>query len=374
MLPSQQELSHLLGSLYDAAGDPGLWTPFLQRLGHSTGARSVLLLMHSAGQDMYTISRSWEFDPDAIRAYHDYYHAFDLWAQRGLSKPAGTVCSSAELSSRKEIESTVLYPGLMVPCDIEYGMFGVIEGSATRWASVSLFRSNSDGEFEHDDLETLRFLTPHIRRAFKLHFQLSGAKARSDGFETALDTLPTGVIFLGTKGEIKYMNRAASKAVAERDGLLATRNGLRAEKQEESDLLAKMIRDAVSRSNGVELSGRGAVEISRRSRPPLRVVVSPIHDKAVDHRQGVAAVAFVHDPMQRTHAEEDVLRTRYQMTPAERRVAMLLAEGHSSRTIAQLQGVTFNTVRSQIKSVLHKAGVRRQGELIRLLVRDGVAS
>jgi hypothetical protein len=47
---------------------------------------------------------------------------------------------------------------------------------------------------------------------------------------------------------------------------------------------------------------------------------------------------------------------------------LLLGVGHALRQIANAVGVTENTVRSQIKSVFSKAGVKRQSELIWLLL------
>lgn len=58
----------------------------------------------------------------------------------------------------------------------------------------------------------------------------------------------------------------------------------------------------------------------------------------------------------------------YGLTPAQCRVALLLSDGHAPRKIASMVGVTDNTVHSQIKSIFSKTGVKRQGELIRLLV------
>jgi DNA-binding CsgD family transcriptional regulator len=86
--------------------------------------------------------------------------------------------------------------------------------------------------------------------------------------------------------------------------------------------------------------------------------------------QPIAAVAFVIDPLRRERPAEEVLRALYGLTPAECRVALLLGDGHAPRKIANMVGVTDNTVRSQIKSVFSKTGVKRQGELIRLLLSN----
>jgi DNA-binding CsgD family transcriptional regulator/PAS domain-containing protein len=368
MLPSKQELSQLLGSLYDAAADADLWTPFLQELAQSTRARSALLLMHDANQGVYTISRSWAVDPLAARLYQEHYSSLDVWAQRGLAKPAGVVCKSEELCSREEIRTTEIYNDLMTRYGMDYGMFGVIENSRSRWASVSLFRDESGSAFQDSELEVLKFLDPHMRRAFNLHFQFSGLKALAAGFEKALDILPTGIIFFGAKGRIVFMNRSASAVVNQRDGLLATGEGLRAERPSESASLTKTILEAVSPSNGIGLLGEGTVQVSRRTRPALQIVVSPLRDKAIDSSGPVSAVAFVIDPLQRQRPAQDILRTLFGLSPAECRVALLLGDGRSPREISQTIGVSFNTVRSQMKSIFAKTGAKRQGELIRLLL------
>jgi hypothetical protein len=85
--------------------------------------------------------------------------------------------------------------------------------------------------------------------------------------------LPTGVIFLGPNGEIALMNRSATSCLAKRDGLLATREGLLAEQPHESSLLAKTILEATSTGNGIGLSTQRTLQVSRRTRPALQVVI-----------------------------------------------------------------------------------------------------
>jgi DNA-binding CsgD family transcriptional regulator len=360
--------SKLLGSLYDAAADSRLWEPFLHNLAESTDARSANLMMHSFGLDKYTIYCSWELDPEANRLYQEHYGAIDIWGQRGLSMLAGRVCNSEELSPLAELSTTEIYNDFLARFGIEHGLFGVAVNSGSRWASVGLYRDSTRSAFGNCELETLRFLAPHIQRAFELHFQFSQLRAQSAGLERALDMLPTGVIFFGTKGEVVLMNRSASVSVSERDGLLATRDGLRAERPAESSLLEKTILQAASTSSGKGLSACGTVMISRRSRPPLRLQISPIRNSVIQTSRSIAAVAFVNDPLRANRPTQEVLRLLYGLTPAECRVALLLGDGHAPRKIANMVGVTDNTVRSQIKSIFSKTGVRRQGELIRLLL------
>jgi DNA-binding CsgD family transcriptional regulator len=84
----------------------------------------------------------------------------------------------------------------------------------------------------------------------------------------------------------------------------------------------------------------------------------------------IAAVVFVQDPLRAQRPLQATLHAHYNLTPAECRVALLLCDGLDPRQIANLVGVTYETVRSQLKSIFSKTSTRRQAELIRLLLNQ----
>ena len=63
------------------------------------------------------------------------------------------------------------------------------------------------------------------------------------------------------------------------------------------------------------------------------------------------------------------LRLAFRLSPGEARIATALAEGLVLREIAQRHGVTYETVRTQLRRLMDKTGSRRQADLVRL-VRD----
>lgn len=63
----------------------------------------------------------------------------------------------------------------------------------------------------------------------------------------------------------------------------------------------------------------------------------------------------------------ELLRSLFDLTPSEARVARSLATGDSLDDIAASGGVTRNTVRSQLRQVLEKVGCTRQAEVTALL-------
>lgn len=371
MLPSKQELSNLLGTVYDAASDPSLWATFTEKLARRTKSTSAALLVQVFGQGLYSLSNSWRLPERFVREYQEHYHSLDVWAEVVfLRKPSGYICTSQSLCPLPNLKRTEFYNDSLAHGNIEHGMFALAENSKSCLASVCLYRDKSRTEFTDSDLRILEFIAPHLQRAFKLHRQFSELKAHSPGAEVALDMVPTGIVLLGPREEIVLMNQSARLLIAEHDGLLATQSGLQAEQTIESAALTRTIRQAARTSNGKGFSAGGAVLVSRRTRPPLEIQVSPVRSSDTSLFQKAAVIVFVKDPQNQQRAVGKTLHALYQLSPAESRVALLLSDGRAPREIADTVGVTENTVRSQMKSIFSKTGVRRQGELIRLLLTD----
>jgi len=81
----------------------------------------------------------------------------------------------------------------------------------------------------------------------------------------------------------------------------------------------------------------------------------------------VHAVVFVSDPSQKVRPPAVILRALFGLTPAESRLALLLCDGHTPRQIADLIGVSTNTLKTQLTSIYRKTGTSRQSQLVRLL-------
>jgi DNA-binding CsgD family transcriptional regulator len=70
-------------------------------------------------------------------------------------------------------------------------------------------------------------------------------------------------------------------------------------------------------------------------------------------------------PIDPNRAED--LRAAINLTAAEAEIALQIANGTSREHVARLRGSTVGTVAIQLKSILQKAGVRREAELVALI-------
>ena len=63
----------------------------------------------------------------------------------------------------------------------------------------------------------------------------------------------------------------------------------------------------------------------------------------------------------------ELIRSLFDLTPAEARVARGLAAGQTVRGMATESGTSTNTVRTHVNAVLAKTGYRRQSDVVALL-------
>jgi DNA-binding CsgD family transcriptional regulator len=165
------------------------------------------------------------------------------------------------------------------------------------------------------------------------------------------------------------MNRAAQRLLADNDGLQATREGLRAQRADESARLQQLVAEATTTSAGAGLRPAGVLTVSRQNRPLLQLLISPVRGFDVGEAHPVRAIVFVTDPARRVRTTHDTLRVLFGLTPAEYRLAMLLADGHGPPAIAEMVGVSRNTVKSHLASIYRKTNTSRQAQLVRLLLQ-----
>jgi DNA-binding CsgD family transcriptional regulator len=368
---SSAQLTTLIGTIYDAAADPGQWSQFLASLSAMTDGSCAMILMHEAKIPKHTVSSSWGFDPEALQLYQERYGELDVWAsrgRRGQPKQPGYVCKSESLISLPELARTEFYNDFTRPYDVKHAMFGVVANDCDSLANVSVFRSPAAGPFTDAQLEILQLITPHMQRAFAIHFRFADLQSRALGFESTIDMIQWGVILIDPRGNVLTMNRSANRHVSDAKGLRLRAGKLCAVQVPESERLMALIHAAVKTTVGEDHSAGGTMLVSRPVGRPLSLTVAPL--RVAGRPKEPAAVVFIADPDQRTELSGDLLRRGYGLSVAECRLALLLVEGQSLTQIAANTCVSVLTLRTQLKSVFAKTGVKRQGELIQLMLKS----
>jgi DNA-binding CsgD family transcriptional regulator len=361
-------LSKILEVLYEAPTDPARWGDFLRLTAKAVEGESAGILMHDFNDVQSFVSQQWNMDPEATRKYVEHYTEKDVWFQ-SIRHSADWLGTSEQFVPFDELKRTEFYNDLILPYEVPHLLAAMVERTPSRVVNLSVYRGFRRGPFGPETLEPMRTLRPHIQRAYRLYRELAAARDKGTSLQAALDSVGTGVILVGQDLHILTSNRAADRLLAESDGLEAKRDRLRATRHEESENLQRLVSEACVTSAGQGAKPGGVLSVSRRKRPPLHVVVSPSQGMHLDEKKLARAVVLVTDPAEEVRPMAETLRIRYGLTPAESRLALLLVDGHSPHQIADMLGVSRNTVKTQLASIYNKTGASRQSQLVRLLVQ-----
>ena len=101
--------------------------------------------------------------------------------------------------------------------------------------------------------------------------------------------------------------------------------------------------------------------------------IHPVRNLGADYRAWqLGALVLIVDPAARPRVDPDLAAAVLGLTPAESRLAVMVASGHSVRSIATLTGRTEGTVRWHLKQIFRKQRISRQSDLVRrVLSLDG---
>jgi DNA-binding CsgD family transcriptional regulator len=368
---SDTTLSQILDALYEAPLDPPRWEHFLKVTAQAVAGNASAIFMIDSENAQSSVRAQWGLDPAATRQYEKDYGGGGPWFH-AASRSQDWIGPSEHFVPFSELKKTSFYNELIAPCEIPHALLAMIERGPSRIVSLSIYRSPQAGPFDENHLNVVRFLKPHIQRAYRLHREFAAVRHEKMGLHAALDSMTLAVILLGEDLRVAVMNQAAERLVAENDGLLATKHGLQAARSEESAQLQKLVAQAGLAAGGKGLNAGGAMNVSRSSRPPLYLLVSPVRGMELGGKQSVRAIVFVADPTQRIRPAQEVLQFLFGLTAAESRLALLLADGNSPTEIAGVLAVSKNTLKSQLASIYTKTGTSRQAQLVRLLLQISV--
>jgi DNA-binding CsgD family transcriptional regulator len=188
----------------------------------------------------------------------------------------------------------------------------------------------------------------------------------------ALDLLNIGLVVCGSAGELLVANNTAQEILRSRDGLELDPEGVLSATHDNVSL-GKVIQE-VAKSSRTDEGGKldRAFAVRRPSgKRALTLFVRAVNNAGEKQNSNVAAVlVMILDATLPVETTEADLRQLYGFTATEAQVANLLMEGKGLEDCGTELGIRRTTVRMHLRNIFAKTGVRRQGELVSLLLKS----
>ena len=366
MIQDDDHFRALADSFHSAALGVHGWHVPLSALAEATGSRSGELIgLGSSSAVPFNLVTNMDpgFQDDFIAAGGGD-PVLNARVRAGSRARALTVLAEADYLSEEEYRSDPLVQHLASRWDLAYSCLTALERHDDLLIGLAVLRSRDEGHISSGQREVFASVASHARAAIRTHLSLEGRGAEL--LAGAMESLSMVAFVCDGSGRVGALTPSAEALVTSRRGLQLTARRLRATHPEEGRELDRAIEYAAGERAGPGEPAIGTVILRGRSPGERPVVLDVVSLPARPSEFGFAPKVLV---VARGQAEgEDrkvaIMRAAYDLTPAETDIAMLLSKGRKAETIAAHRRVSVGTVRTQIKGLLAKLGLKSQLELV----------
>lgn len=378
-MASREQLLQLVHALWGAPGSDVGWNTFLDALNVAANGYGTHLVSVTSAPSGASVAITTVRDPTALRDYNTHWGKWDPWGLSSTLRAArpATVFTGEELVAPADYRKTAYYADFARRYHMVRGLIGIVEADASHASAVSVNRSEQQRDFGGEELALIGALMPHLQRALQVHRRLTVAEGTRSDLGQLIDTCQHAVLLVDARARVTFMNRAASRLLQRRGGLIDDKSGLRTSAPSSTAALRMAIAAAASTSAGTGESAGGRVVVQRTApRRPLLITVAPLARirPAVPGSEVAAAMVIVNDPDVAEALDEHTLGALLGLTVAEARLVGRLVQGESLLAAASSLSIRPSTARSRLKAIFEKTATHRQADLVRLALSLGPGS
>lgn len=344
-----------IGKIYEAALVPERWPAVLDMIAETAGAVGSILIADDMRNLRWVNSRS-------LDGFMDDFIEGD-WAQFNTRTPkllgvehAGFLVER-DAYTAEEIEQDVMIRDFLRPRGFGWATATAFQMPTGDNVIFSVERRYADGPVPREAVAELDRIRPHLGRSTMLSARVGLERARATVDALSQLDVPAAII----------------------DGALRLRDA--------NDLLARLIpqvvidsRERVALVNATADALLQAALLNESGRTPKSIPIIateadpafvahliPVRGTARDIFSGSRFVLALTPALPSLETAVVLMRGLFDLTAAEARVARGLACGEKPSALAERFGLSVGTVRTQLKGVYAKTGVRSQIELVLLM-------
>ena len=363
-------VSSLIGDIYDAALDPGLWVGVLeQTCGYVVGIASTLQ-SHDISQQTANFYFTWNDNPEYTRSYVEKYARINpAIVPAALQTKVGDVSTFLDFITLDEYRASQLYKEWSGPQGYIDAVQATLDKSATSYAAVVVMRHDRHGPADDGARRRMTLLAPHFRRAVAISKVIDLHKVEAAAFADTLDGLAAGLILIDAAGRIVHAN-ASGLAMLDDGSVIRSKGGKFAVTDAQAEhLLQDILLSATGGDASIGVRGV-AVPLSGSQGERHVAHVLPLTSGA-RRSAGVAysavAAVFVRKTALDLPHPLDAIADGYKLTPAEMRVLMMIVEVGGVPEVAPVLGISESTVKTHLQHIFAKTGTSRQADLVKLV-------
>lgn len=376
---SQTRYDELVNLVYETIENHASWDHLFEALRQTLELKVLQAFAFDKRHGTLSFSGGANVPVESELSYLQKYHFIDPRASAIMALPPLEWVHDHEMLDDDFVATSEFFQDFLLPLDLRY-LSGckVVEDDALSFMIVGL-RSQAQGPLDKEGAEFLSRLLPHIARAARIgvnHFIYSTHALVGHAM---VNRLSQPVMLTNTAGKIIHINQAG-KHLLSSTLLISVNDAGQLEMPKQA--LNIFLKDAAEIERQLKLNG--AEETTSQQYKPLQIhaassnqnaerlyaFYTPLIPEKVMGSFGLRPLIMLmfYHPESTTPIDSNLLVAAFGLSPAECKIATLLAEGYSVIEIAQSLNKKEDTIRKQLQSVYQKTSTNRQPELIKLLL------
>jgi DNA-binding CsgD family transcriptional regulator len=368
-MAQEEQLSELIGEIYDAALDASLWSDVLGKAACFVGGSAAAIYSKSptAGNgDVYYESGT---DPYYRQLYFDKYVNLDPSTTSHYFADVEQLIATADYMPYHEFLETRFYREWARPQGLVDAVTAALDKSVTSVALFGVFRSESQGLVDDEARRRMRLIVPHVRRSVLVGRLIDLKAAEAASLADTLGGLSAGMCLVDAAGRIVHAN-AACHVIFDAGDFLSTIGGRIVASDAKTDQAFRELFAAAG--SGDAAVGTQGIALPLRAQDGSHYVahVLPLTSGA-RRLAGIGYSATVALFIRKVTTEPpyapEIIARAYHLTPTELRVLLAIVEVGGVPEVAVALGVAESTVRTHLGNLFVKTGAGRQADLVKIV-------
>ncbi|MDF2972952.1 MAG: LuxR family transcriptional regulator [Microvirga sp.] len=359
------ELSRLIGHVYDASLDPSLWVNVLEHTCGFIGGATASIISHDVKRRNASFHFTWNDNPEYTRTYLQHYAKINpVIVPATLNTQVDQVSTYLDFISEEEYRQTKLYQEWTQPQGYLDAVQATLDKSSTSYSAVASIYSEKRSPVSAQARHRMRLLAPHFRRAVTIGKVIDLHKVESASLADTLDGIAAALFLLDGAGRLMLTNAAAKTMVSEASVVRSAGGKLMLTDAQAEHSLHDYLANATQQINGLDIPI--LADAGERLVAHILPLTSGARRKAVVAYSAVAAVFIRRAAMHGPHPFEALSRA-FSLTAGEMRVLMTIVEVGGVPEVSRVLGLSELTVRTHLRNVFSKTGCSRQADLVKLV-------
>ena len=369
---TQEELSAVIGQIYDCAIDPSLWVPTLTAVRDRIDAAYYQVTymdvararaVPNAGAAVF--QTEWPSKWNEIGpSYVPQIPGVERWHALNIDESM----TQMQCIDEEEFQKLPIYNEYIQPKGLRDFCHTTIAKRPTIFASTGAATWADGRLFDEDDRNQFCLLSPHIRRSLLISGMLDEGRLQLALYRQVLDQLANPIFILAQSARLIYANAQADDLLSKGRFFHLMRGSLALAALHLTHCFEEALARACSgRDEDIGLRGNG-IPLPGADGTSAVCYILPLgkSDRRRALGPGLAAV-FVSTNANGIPPAVEALSALSGLTSREARIALMVANGSPPDEVSTSLGISINTVRSHLAHVFEKTGVNSQQGLTRFI-------